>query len=195
MRTTTREVSASPSVGSRGPDSGPRSSRSPGMLSDAIRRLARASTDTDDVATESTGGEESSSVLRIMSNLFSYSQPKGRRPSEQSKQQEDPPDSFAPRRVATPSTILVADVSQYLGIDIAAAAEYKYTTTNPLDWCKVNSEIARRHNRMDHERVFGVLQIMLVNVQKAHVHAESISPPLCSPLMMRLIENLYASYS
>ncbi|KAJ3484289.1 hypothetical protein NLI96_g5740 [Meripilus lineatus] len=190
MRTTTREVSASPSVGSRGPDSGPRSSRSPGMLSDAIRRLARASTDTDEVVTES--GEESSSVLRIMSNLFSYSPPKGRKASEQSKQQEDSPDNFALRRVATPSTILVADVSQFLGIDIAAAAEYKYTTTNPLDWCKVNSEIARRHNRIDHERVFGVLQIMLVNVQKAHAHSESISPPLCSPLMMRLVENLYA---
>lgn len=188
MRTTTREVSASPSVGSRGPDSGPRSSRSPGMLSDAIRRLARASTDTDEVVTES--GEESSSVLRIMSNLFSYSPPKGRKASEQSKQQEDSPDNFALRRVATPSTILVADVSQFLGIDIAAAAEYKYTTTNPLDWCKVNSEIARRHNRIDHERVFGVLQIMLVNVQKAHAHSESISPPLCSPLMMRLVENL-----
>lgn len=184
-----RELSLSPSIGSRGPDSGPRPFRSPGVLSEAMRHLALASNDRDVAPIESTRTEDANSILRIMSDLFSFSLPKGRKFSDQSRQREDAPNNFS-LQTTTRSTVLIKDTSSYLGIDVAAAAEYKYTLTNPLDWCKVNGEIAKRHDRVDHERIFSMLQVILVNVYKPPVHHDSMIGRPYSSLMVQLVEKL-----
>ncbi|KAI0794847.1 hypothetical protein C8Q75DRAFT_847958 [Abortiporus biennis] len=190
VRNVVREVSASPSIGSRGPDTGPRLFRSPSLLSDALHRLSLAANDRVVPTLGEKRTEDVNSILRIMSNLFTFSHTKVRKFSEQSKQVEELPLTYSllPTRR---SSVFINDTSAFIGLDVDAAGSYVYPATNPSDWCKVNSGIARTHGRVDHERIFTMMQVMLLEGQKSALPLEMASTHTFTPLMMRFIEKMY----
>ncbi|CAL1710706.1 unnamed protein product [Somion occarium] len=188
----TRDLSMSPSIGSRGPDNAPHIFRSPVLLSDAIRRLSLAAQDRDSSYSDHRRVEDTNSILRIMTNLYTFSHPKTRKFSEQSRPQEDAPTPYSllPTRR---SLVYIRDASAYIGIDIAAAGEYVYAMTHPLDWCKKNAEIAKARGRVDHERLFTMLHVLIVDARN---EGEGVPTAfgIYSPLMFKLLEKMYAEF-
>lgn len=182
-----RDLSASPSIGSRGPENPPRLFRSPGLLSDAVRRLSVAATDREVETSDTKKTEDMNSILRIMSNLYSFSNQKARKFSENSRPSDDVPNSFSllPTRR---STVFIRDASSTIGLDIPSAAQYVYPTTNPRNWCAKNAEIARHNGRFYHQRIFTMLQVMLLDGPE-NEEGEKDKMEL-TPLVMKLMEKL-----
>ncbi|KAH8096852.1 hypothetical protein BXZ70DRAFT_944805 [Cristinia sonorae] len=188
VRNVMRDLSASPSIGSRGPDAPPRLFRSPGLLTDAVRRLSLAANDRDVDYPDTKKTEDANSILRIMSNLYSFSHQKVRKFSENSRPSEDVPNNYSllPTRR---STVFIKDASSVLGLDIESAAEYVFPATHPHDWCARNAEIARHTGRIYHQRIFTMLQVMILDGTSKE-DGEKERPEL-TPLMMKVVEKLY----
>lgn len=72
---------------------------------------------------------------------------------------------------------------------MAAAGEYVYTMTNPLDWCQKNAEIAKLYGRYDHERFFSMLHVLIADARK---EGEGIPTAFgtFSPLMFKVFEKM-----
>lgn len=85
--------------------------------------------------------------------------------------------------------VYIRDSSAYIGIDMAAAGEYVYTMTNPLDWCQKNAEIAKLYGRYDHERFFSMLHVLIADARK---EGECIPTAFgtFSPLMFKVFEKM-----
>ena len=190
VRNPLREMSVSPSVTSRGPDSGPRVLQSPALLSDAVKRLSSAAQDRQSASSErSRHGDDSSgggagsgsgggpSVLRIMDNLFMFSHvlpqnvPEMRKVSEGSRQAADDRNNYAvlPTRR---SSVFIKSTEGVLGVPDPDAAA-RYVLKRPKDGhsrrgdekemeevWKVNAGVARLLGRGDHERVFRMLAVL-----------------------------------
>ncbi|THH17187.1 hypothetical protein EUX98_g9174 [Antrodiella citrinella] len=188
VRNLMRDLSASPSIGSRGPDQAPRLFRSPALLSDAVRRLSLAASDRDIDLPETKRTEDAHSILRIMSNLYSFSHQRVRKFSENSRPSEDVPTNYSllPTRR---STVFIRDASAILGLDIASAAQYVFPSTHPRNWCATNAEIARHAGRVYHQRVFTMLQVMILD--SANQGADEKERLELTPLLMKLVEKLY----
>ncbi|KAH9938498.1 uncharacterized protein B0H18DRAFT_1081137 [Fomitopsis serialis] len=146
VKNTMREILVSPSLAS------------PALLSDAVRRLTHAAQDRDATVTESNyQADDAGNILRIMTNLSTYSQHKSRRVSEQSRPMEDIPVNYsllAQRR----SSVLIKDTSTLVGIDATMASEYTFAANSPTEWCKENADIAKARGRIDHERILRILE-------------------------------------
>ena len=182
-----RELSKSPSLGSRGREPTPtRLFHSPILLSDAVRRLAMAARDRDVTSFgDIKSTDDVNSISRIMSNIYSY--PTTRRFSDSSRPSEERADamSLLPTRR---SMVYIRDSSAYIGIDMAAAGSYVYTMTNPLDWCRKNAEIAKLHGRSDHERFFSMLHVLIADSRKRDGVLTTFGS--FSPLMFKVFEKM-----
>lgn len=168
VRNPLREMSMSPSIASRAHDAGapPRLFQSPALLSDAVKRLSSAAQDHQPQSVERKRGDDTSNgnnVLRIMDNLFTFSQPaqtrasKPRRVSDNSRQVGDNYALLSSRR----SSVYIKSTEGILGIpDTEAAVRYVLQGRDFADVCKTNANVARLLGRSDHERVFRMLHVL-----------------------------------
>ncbi len=157
-----------------------------------MRRLALAAHDREVDSLDLKRAEDAHSILRIMTNLFSFSPQKFRRISEHSRPVEEFPNKYSllPTRR---STVFIKDASPYVGIDIRAAKEYKFPSTDPTASCKSNAETARLLGRLDHERVFNLLEVIMMDARQPQaIGIEPISTHnACNSLTVKMIDKLF----
>ena len=150
------EMSASPSL--RAQESAPRLFRAPASLSDAINHLTVASNDRTPSNT-SRRTEDATNILRIMTNLLTFSQGKRRRVSERSKPaNDDVPYALLPTRR---STVFIKPPTSIGHPDRTLASQYQTDMSKLGESCRANASIAKQHGRHDHERVFRTLEILI----------------------------------
>ncbi|PCH41343.1 hypothetical protein WOLCODRAFT_100364 [Wolfiporia cocos MD-104 SS10] len=168
VRNVMPELAVSPSVASRNADSTSHLFASPVLLSNAVRRLSEVANDRDTEYEETRPADDASNILRIMTNLFTFSQHRsiGRRVSENTRQVDDIPTNYSllPTRR---SQVSIRDTALLVGIDIVAARDYTVGTLDPVSLCKKNAEIARERGRVDHERIFTILEAVLTNAVRS----------------------------
>ncbi|KAH9947305.1 hypothetical protein B0H21DRAFT_739747 [Amylocystis lapponica] len=196
VRNPMREISVSPSVASRSVDSAPRLFQSPALLSDAVRHLGFAAHDREIEAVEQRRTEDGSNILRIMTNLFTFSQQKPRRISEHSRPLEDIPASYSllPTRR---STVFLKSTCMLFGVDSSTAREYVIAAPDCAAFCKRNAEIAKARGRHDHERIFSLLNALSASRHKAETDTDELSPSLKnrSVLALHVVDKLYEQLS
>ena len=192
VRNPLRDLSASPSVDTRAQDHAvPRLFWSPILLSDAVRRLALAAHDREVNALDIKRADDAHSILRIMSNLFTVPHQKQRRVSEQSRLSEGMGTDYSllPTRR---STVYLKDASMVTGTDVNTARRYVFPTDEPVAACKANAETARLLGRLDHERVFGMLQSLLSDTQRGALPIGEVRAPYapCNTFTLKILEKL-----
>jgi hypothetical protein len=95
-----------------------------------------------------------------MTNLLLFSRLKKRRPSEQSRPLDDIPANYSllpPHAV----TVFVRDGSSITDLGQELAREYVLDPSTPSEACNKNAEVARKHDRQDHEDFFVCLGLLL----------------------------------
>lgn len=156
VRNPLHEMSASPSI--RAQETTPRLFRAPASLSDAINHLTVASNDRMPSNTPRRT-EDAANILRIMTNLLTFSQGKRRRVCEGSKPpNDDVPYALLPTRR---STVFIKPAASIGHPDRAIASQYQMNMAKPGESCHANALIAKQHGRHDHERVFKTLEILI----------------------------------
>ena len=156
VRNPLHEMSASPSL--RAQETAPRLFRPPASLSDAINHLTVASNDRTPSNT-SRRTEDAANILRIMTNLLTFSQGKRRRVSERPRQtNDDVPYALLPTRR---STVFIKPAASIGHPDRAIASQYRVDTSRAGESCRANASVAKQHGRHDHERVFRTLEILI----------------------------------
>lgn len=156
VRNPLHEMSASPSL--RVQENAPPLFRAPASLSDAIHHLTVASNDRTSSNTLRRT-EDPGNILRIMTNLLTFSQGKRRRASGGSKPaNDDVPYALLPTRR---STVFIKPAASIGHPDRTIASQYQMDTSKPGESCRANASIAKQHGRHDHERVFKTLEILI----------------------------------
>ena len=172
-------MSAAPAVPSQEADGVPRLFRSPLQLSDAVRRLAVAANDNKYEGFISNGPDGNENILRVMNSLLSLPQSKSTLP-ESAQSPEITQNNYSLLQKKTRTTIVyIKDRSSVVGAHRALAAEYIVHLDDPLKFCRANSDIARRHLRNDHVRVFNVLATLFEGKEDHR----TVQPPLRYRLM------------
>ncbi|OSX59309.1 hypothetical protein POSPLADRAFT_1048645 [Postia placenta MAD-698-R-SB12] len=192
VRNIMREISVSPSVATRRTDAASRQLRSPFVLSDAVHRLAHAAQDRDAESVETRQAEDAHNVLRIVADLFTFSQQKPRRLSEHSRQFEDKGKySLLPTR----STVYIKNTSGLVGIDVGAARDYSLAVNIPSNFCRINAQIAKKRGRADHERVFRLLEAVFSGVVGQGPQELLSRSTMRNVPAITIIHNLYSDLS
>jgi len=186
VRNVLRDISVSPSVSSRAPESVPRLFQSPALLSDAVRRLGLAATDRTLVSIAQRRTDDGpDNILRIMTNLLTFTHHKLRRESDP-KPLNDIPASYSliPMRRSTVYIMRSVDVAR---TDKKVAGEYVFESDNLSKLCDKNACIASAHLRYDHVRVFRVLQSLFPTSDKGDViNTSNGFSPLSHEIVTRL---------
>ena len=201
-----REISVSPSITSRGPDSAPRLFQSPALLSDAVEQLKRRGEAAQDhrepVSVERKRGDEGSAggpnVLRVMDSLFTsaheHAPRQARRVSDNVRSAGGADEGAAggggdyavlPTRR---SSVFIKSTEGVLGVpDPEAAARYVLKGREMEEVWRVNAGVARFLGRSDHERA---LRMMAVLAKKRPGRGEEVThgeaDSLLASLTMRL---------
>lgn len=156
VRNPLHEISVSPSL--RAQESAPPLFRAPASLSDAIHHLTMASNDRAS-SNSLRRPEDAGNILRIMTNLLTFSQGKRRRASGGSKPaNDDVPYALLPTRR---STVFIKPATSIGHPDRIIASHYQMDTSKPGESCRANASIAKQHGRYDHERVFKTLGVLI----------------------------------
>lgn len=168
VRNVLRGLSDSPATPSDDPpqmtEVAPRMFQSPSLISDAVRRLGLSAMDRQAKPSNHRKPEDGNNILRIMTNLLTFSQHKVRRDSE-TKPLGDLLKSYAllaPRR----STVFIASTTNISGGDKKVAVQYIFQSDNIVDVCRTNARIAQEHGRYDHERIFNTLRAIFPTAEQ-----------------------------
>ncbi|KAI0763928.1 hypothetical protein BD413DRAFT_197550 [Trametes elegans] len=205
VRNTLRELSISPSVASRPPDSAPRVFRNPASLSDAVRHLTNAAQDRTPPPIEHKrpdGATNEENVLRIMDSVLTFAThmphaPSGkpRRVSEHSRQTDDIPAQYAllPARRSSIYTVYIKSTDCLLGNpDVDAAAGY-VLAGSLQELFDTNAGVAHTLGRSDHERMFRMLHVLASRrTEETVLRLHGSIDPLIAILAMKLYEELLA---
>lgn len=190
VRNPLHELTSSPSASRPVPaDSIPRLFQSPALISDAVRRLARASHDPRVSSGDAQRREVGDNILHIMTNLLLFSRLKQRRPSEQSRQLDDIPASYSllpPHAMA----VFVRDEAAVTDLGQDLAAEYVFDAATPSDVCNKNADVARRYNRKDREDFFVSLGLLLSSYNEVSPRAWGANALACS-----FIKQMYGKFA
>ncbi|KAF7977533.1 hypothetical protein HWV62_3304 [Athelia sp. TMB] len=188
VRNVLRDMSASPAAGT---DSVPRLLQSPALVSDAVRRLGLAAKDkVVDPASTRKDQDGPDNILRIMTNLLTFSQPKYRRASEpKQKALNEIPGNYSliPMRR---STVYIKRRIDEARADKAVAEQYKFEAQSLAHLCEENAQIATSKSRYDHARMFRVLQSLFPRSEKGEIGSFGT---LANQIVMRLYEECAAS--
>lgn len=178
-----QDLSATPAIPSRETDGVPRLFRSPLQLSDAVRKLAAAADDHSYDFLDSRDPEDMESILRIMNNLLSFSQPK-QHPSESTRTMDNAQNNYSllPKRM---TVVYIKDRSPVVGAHRSLAEEYSFESETPIEFCRSNATIARRHFRYDHERVFNSLTTILSGLDVCHKRNQGVFSSASSRTVLR----------
>ena len=156
VRNPLHEISVSPSL--RAQESAPPLFRAPASLSDAIHHLTMASNDRMSSGS-SRRPEDPGNILRIMTNLLTFSQGKRRQVSGGTKPaNDDVPYALLPTRR---STVFIKPAASIGHPDRTIASYYQMDMSKPGESCRANASIAKQHGRYDHERVFKILEVLV----------------------------------
>ncbi|KAF7294510.1 WD-REPEATS-REGION domain-containing protein [Mycena kentingensis (nom. inval.)] len=137
--------------------------RSPALIADAVRRLTLVATDRVVKPLESRHPQPGDQLQRIMTNLLTFSDNAShRRESETSRQRGE--DAFHSSRFQNAplrrSTVFITSTSHISGADRKVAEAYVFQADSLAILCQRNAEIAKIHGRVDHERIFKILQAL-----------------------------------
>jgi hypothetical protein len=164
-----RDISVSSDLASHSRESVPRLFQSPALLSDAVRRLGLAATDRSVAALDLRKADDGpDNILRIMTNLLTFSHQKYRGESE-SKPLDGIQYSLIPNRRNT-VYIRRVDVAR---ADKKVAREYVFESKSLSALCEQNARIASANMRYDHARVFMVLQSLFPSSEKGDTATSS----------------------
>jgi hypothetical protein len=152
--------------------------QSPALLSDAVRRLGLTAIDRSLNPFDPKKADDGENILRIMTNLLTFSQQKSRRDSESVKPLNGIPSNYSllPCRY----TVFVSRTTDLAGADKKVALEYVFESSNLSTVCEKNAAIAREHGRYDHERIFHTLRSLFPLLRK-HGDVEHV-PCTTAPL-------------
>ncbi|KAF8265297.1 hypothetical protein EI94DRAFT_1736236 [Lactarius quietus] len=190
VRNPLHELTSSPSSSRPAPaDSIPRLFQSPALISDAVRRLARASHDPRVSSGDGQRREVGDNILHIMTNLLLFSRLKQRRPSEQSRQLDDIPASYSllPTHAMT---VFVRDEASITDLGQDLAAEYVFDAATPSELCNKNADVARRYNRKDREDFFVSFGLLLSSYNELSPRAWGANALACS-----FIKQMYGKFA
>lgn len=102
-------------------------------------------------------------MLRIMTNLLTFSANRQRRGSGSVPVEEGPKNyAMVPRR----STVFIMNTTNIAGGDKKVAVDYIFQSHSLADVCDRNALAAKEHGRYDHERVFKALGALFPSPQK-----------------------------
>lgn len=168
-----RDISVS-STASRSREPVSRLFQSPALLSDAVRRLGLAATDRSVLAVDWKKVDDGpDNILRIMTNLLTFSQQKYRRESESKPLGEIPASySLIPPRRNTVYIMRGVDVAR---ADKKVAREYVFESETLSTLCGENARIANANRRYDHARIFMMLQSLFPSSAKGDAIDASLS--------------------
>lgn len=136
--------------------------RSPGLVSDAVRRLGLAAADRFVPPIDPLHRESSGIIIRAMTNLLTVPQPKPRRDSDP----KHPPNEGIPKSYAVYPTrrsiVFSTSTNNIAGADKKVAVDYVFTVGSGslAAVCEANAVAAKDHGRYDHERVFRTLKVL-----------------------------------
>jgi len=150
--------SMSPRVMTRGSGT-PGLLQSPGLVSDAVQRLALVAQDRPSALLHKSG-QDANNILRIMTNLLTFPGYRQRRGiSQQSRPAED---STAYQLLSTRlSKVVIHDASNIIGVNESVAREYVVDLPGgPAEVCRRNAAVAAQHGHYIHERLFMVLEAL-----------------------------------
>ncbi|KAH9061149.1 hypothetical protein EDB87DRAFT_1722223, partial [Lactarius vividus] len=190
VRNPLHELSSSPSASRPVPaDSIPRLFQSPALISDAVRRLARASHDSRVSGSDAQRRENGDNILHIMTNLLLFSRLKQRRPSEQSRQLDDIPANYSllPTHAMT---VFVRDEASVTDLGQELAAEYVFDAATPSEVCNKNADVAHKYNRRDREDFFVSLGLLLSSYNELSPKAWGANALACS-----FIKQMYGKFA
>jgi hypothetical protein len=131
--------------------------QSPGLLSDAVQRLALAARDRPVHFHSPKSGHDANNILRIMTNLLTFPDPRVRR--GMSSQTRDADDATTYQLLATRlSKVVIRSATEILRSDRNVAEKYIFqTSSGPTDVCLHNATVAANHGRFGHQRMFMAL--------------------------------------
>ncbi|KAF9467004.1 hypothetical protein BDZ94DRAFT_1250295 [Collybia nuda] len=193
VRNVLRGLSDSPATPSNDPpqttEAAPRMFQSPSLISDAVRRLGLSALDRQAKPPNHRKPEDGNNILRIMTNLLTFSQHKVRRDSE-TKPLGDLLKSYAllaPRR----STVFIASTTNISGGDKKVALQYIFQSRNIADVCETNARVAQEYGRYDHARVFSTLRAIFPTPEQE----QSGMRWTFDQLSLQLVMQLYFDFS
>ncbi|EGN97137.1 hypothetical protein SERLA73DRAFT_57400 [Serpula lacrymans var. lacrymans S7.3] len=192
VRNPLREIStSSAAAATHSPETVPRFFQSPALLADAVRRLGLAATDRMVDLADPKRAEDGDNILRIMTNLLTFSQQKVRRESE-SNSLDDIPASYSliPMRR---STIFIKYPSDITNANRTVAAEYIFESQNLANLCETNAHIAKVNGQLHHERVFKTLQALFPSSRTRDSDGRTVSTE--SALLYHVAIRLYNEFS
>lgn len=171
VRNVLRDISSSSAASaSHSQESVPRLLQSPALVSDAVRRLGLAAKDKTMAPVDPRRADDGpDNILRIMTNLLTFSQHKFRRDSEpKQKPLDEIPANYSliPMRRSTVYIMRHVDVAR---ADKSVAAEYLFEGQSLSHVCDENAKIATSQSRYDHARVFRVLQSLFPHSEKSNL--------------------------
>jgi hypothetical protein len=143
--------------------------QSPALLFDAVRRLEMASVDCPDCPTETRSDHDGGNILRIMTNLLTFSQ-LTRGPFKLSG---DMPPNYSLLPSAR-STVFVSKSTDITESNKKAASAYVYSSADVATICQTDTNSVRTHGQYEQER--DLLSIPNVTCDDA-----SLSVPLATP--------------
>ncbi|KAK7061329.1 WD-repeats-region domain-containing protein [Favolaschia claudopus] len=142
----------------------PRAFRSPALIADAVRRLSLAATDRIVKPLDPRRPPEGDHILRIMTNLLTFSHDTTQPPRDSDSSRLRGEDSLHSSNVPYPaprrSTVFITGTTHISGPDRKVAASYVFTADTLGMVCQKNAEVAQNHGRYDHERIFKILQAL-----------------------------------
>jgi hypothetical protein len=155
VRNHLHDISVSPVDTSRRAETVPRLFQSPALLSDAVRRLGLAAGDRVFSTVDLRRVDDGENILRIMTNLLTFSEQKLRRDAE-SKPLGDI--SYSYSLLPSHSTVFISKTTDTAGADRKVASEYIFESNNLAAMCERNAFVANKYGRHDHQRIFNMLR-------------------------------------
>uniref|UniRef100_A0A8H7YBD1 RWD domain-containing protein n=1 Tax=Psilocybe cubensis TaxID=181762 RepID=A0A8H7YBD1_PSICU len=163
--------------------------QSPALVSDAVRRLGLAATDRTVQPIDPKRPEAELNILRAMTNLLTM--PQQRRRDSDAKQPEEVPKNYA-LFTARRSTVFLTSTRDFTGADQKVTSEYIFMADSLAAVCDTNANVARRHGRFDHERIFKTLGTLFnqPDIDKKAKESSFVSDSLAASVIKQLYSNL-----
>jgi hypothetical protein len=179
----------SPSVASRGTGAGSAGRIRPfapsAIVSHALRGLSQLAVDKPPNLTDQPRPRDATNVLRFSDHLFArtsvsvsdqYSSYASKTSTGFATQRSKHSDSIhswnssnkPPLSTPTHSFVVIKNVSALVPVDRTLAGAYVVLAKNPAAMCIANTDIARDHDRHDHERIWRTLGNLLQHVVPLH---------------------------
>ncbi|EIW82937.1 hypothetical protein CONPUDRAFT_52726 [Coniophora puteana RWD-64-598 SS2] len=151
-------ASNSTAAASRSSTTVPRIFQSPALLSDAVRRLGVAASDSKQLDPYDTKrSDKRDDLVRLMTNLLTFATNARGKPGESTAEEDSISNySYIPTRRSI--LVLKRPPPHVFKIDREAAARYVYEAESLAKLCEANAKVASEFGLFHHERVFSTIR-------------------------------------